>query len=109
MIKKTLKGFLFLTVLTILAGNDFINPELDQSRFCYVYGTISVVDDPRNAHFSVFVEESEGLADLIIYKEEIRLYADRKGIWHFMWALPVPGMDRNDWFCTSLPASNFSS
>jgi hypothetical protein len=70
--------------MTIYMGSDFV-PLVndDQSRFCYVYGTIVIVDDPRRAHFRVFVEETEGLADLIIFKEEIRLYADRQGIWHF--------------------------
>ncbi len=32
----------------------------------------------------MYVEESEGLADVIVFVEEIRLYADRVGIWHFM-------------------------
>jgi len=84
MIRKTFNVFLLIALVIILGGNDFVKPlDDDQSRFCYVYGTIAVVDDPRRAHFRVYVEESEGLAELIIFKEEIRLYADRQGIWHF--------------------------
>ena len=81
---------IFLTLLTFFinsyTGNDHPAPDItdDQGRFCYVYGTIAIVDDPRKAHFKVYVEETEGLADLIIYEEEISLYADRQGIWHFM-------------------------
>jgi len=84
MINKALNGFLLLSVFITFAGSGFVGPaDDDQSRFCYVYGTIAVVDDPRRAHFRVYVEESEGLADLIIFKEEIRLYADRQAIWYF--------------------------
>ena len=50
---------------------------------CDVYGQIYVSNDPRRADFRVFIEDSEAFADLIIYKEENALYADRRGIWHF--------------------------
>ncbi|MEQ9423944.1 MAG: DUF6150 family protein [Cyclobacteriaceae bacterium] len=79
--EKTLLLLAFGLILLITSGSDFKAD--DQTRFCYVYGSIAVVDDPRRAHFSVYVEESEGLADILVWEEEIRLYADRKGIWHF--------------------------
>ena len=76
-------SLILLGVMSLLPFTD--DSALEQpSRFCQIYGSIAVVDDPRRAHYKVYVEESEGLADLIVYEEEIQLYADRVGIWHFM-------------------------
>lgn len=78
--------YILLGALSIaLFGNRPVakNFESQPSRYCQIYGSVAVVDDPRMAHYKVYVEESEGLADVIVYDEEIRLYADRVGTWHF--------------------------
>jgi hypothetical protein len=36
------------------------------------------------AQFSVFIEESEGLADVRVFKEDNPLFADKAGKWHFV-------------------------
>ncbi len=80
-------SYLLLVALSFtLSGNRLIikQHKSQPSRFCQIYGSLAVVDDPRRAHFKVYIEESEGLADIIVFEEEIRLYADRVGIWYFM-------------------------
>ena len=75
----------FIVLILIVFGLTASKASMHQpSRFCRVFGSIAVVDDPRQAHLKVYVEESEGLADVIVYEEEIQLYADRVGIWHFI-------------------------
>ena len=71
-------GFL----MVILSAHTEALPE--QNRFCHVFGSIAITEDPRRSHYKVFIEDSEGLADIIVFEEEIQLYADRRGIWHFM-------------------------
>lgn len=79
-LKRALISIAFVVIM--ISGEEALVPE--QNRFCHVFGSIAVVEDPRRAHYKVYIEESEGLADLIVFDEEIKLYADRRGIWHFM-------------------------
>lgn len=53
------------------------------SQICNLYGTVFIENNPNDAHFIVYVEETEGLADMLVYQEDNRLFADRKGIWFF--------------------------
>ena len=48
---------------------------------CQLYGAVRVTDNPNEANFKVFIEESEAFADLVVYHEENRLMADEPGIW----------------------------
>jgi len=50
---------------------------------CNVYGVIFIEDNPRLAHFKVYEEASEAFADVIVFEETNRLYADSKGKWFF--------------------------
>lgn len=67
--------FLGLITLSGTASAQSIN-------FCDLYGAVYVEKDPYNAHFIVYLEETEGSADVLVYKEDNKLFADRKGIWH---------------------------
>ena len=78
-------NMLFLGLIFLSTASGMLKKEsFQQNRFCHIYGSIAVVDDPRRAQYKVYIEESEGLADIVVFEEEIRLYADRQGIWHFM-------------------------
>ncbi|MCG8474670.1 MAG: DUF6150 family protein [Cytophagales bacterium] len=48
---------------------------------CQVFGKIFYTKTKQEAQVWVYVEDSEGLADLIVYKEENELFADKAGLW----------------------------
>ena len=50
---------------------------------CSLKGSVYVTDNPHQAHFYVFVEEFEGSADLSVYAEENKLFADQPGLWYY--------------------------
>lgn len=50
---------------------------------CSLKGSVYVTDNPHRAHFYVFVEEFEGSADLSVYAEENKLFADQPGLWFY--------------------------
>ena len=54
-----------------------------QPNYCNLYGTVFIEKNPRYADFRVFVEETEGSADLWVYPIEDKLFADKPGLWHF--------------------------
>ena len=60
-----------------LAG---VNPPRE---LCQLKGSVYVTDRPEDAHFRVYVEDYETSADLVVYSEENRLFADQPGVWHF--------------------------
>lgn len=53
-----------------------------QPPHCDVYGRIYEVDDPMQAQFIVY-EGTEAFADLVVYEQRNRLYADKPGMWYF--------------------------
>lgn len=74
--------YLLLSVLffvPIVPGVSFVQPD-----YCNIYGTIYIeTKNPRDADFRVYIEETEGSADIWIYQTEEKLFADRPGLWHF--------------------------
>ena len=48
---------------------------------CQLYGVVYITENPSEANFKVFVEDSEAFADLVVFREDNRLMADRPGIW----------------------------
>ena len=69
---------LFLFFVPVFPGISLFQP-----NYCHLYGTVYFEQqDPRNADFRVFVEETEGSADIWIYKTEEKLFADKPGLWH---------------------------
>lgn len=51
---------------------------------CEVYGRIYSIGNSREADFSVYVENTEAFADIVVYKQKNALYADRPGQWSFV-------------------------
>lgn len=54
-----------------------------QTMYCDIQGSMYVVDKPHLADFIVYEEGSETFSDLIVFEQKNRLYANKKGMWHF--------------------------
>ena len=48
---------------------------------CKVFGSVHVMNEKRGADYLIYLDDSEAFADLLVFKEEHRLYADRSGFW----------------------------
>ena len=49
---------------------------------CRVFGNFYVTTDKNLADFRVHIEETEGLADLLVYQQKNKFYADKAGQWY---------------------------
>lgn len=49
---------------------------------CDIYGAIYFTQAQEWAQFRMFETDSEVFADLVIYEETNRLFADRQGLWY---------------------------
>ena len=50
--------------------------------FCQVYGAVYLESERNFADVRIFVEPTEGLARLSVFREDNILYADRPGVWY---------------------------
>ena len=53
--------------------------------FCRIYGSVYFERDPRyqaSSHFTIFEESEEAFANLVVYKEDNKLFADQPGLWY---------------------------
>lgn len=60
-------------------------PGVSGIDFCRIYGSVYFERDPRrqsSAHFKVFEETQEAFANLVVYKEDNKLFADAPGLWY---------------------------
>lgn len=55
----------------------------EEQDYCKVFGLIYETKDLREAQFRVFEEASDAFANVIIFEQENRLYADKPGHWAF--------------------------
>ena len=74
-------SFLLAVATVILCSSATPNsdPAID---YCRVYGVIYIEKDRAFADVRVYIEESEGLARMQVFREDNALYADRPGIWY---------------------------
>lgn len=52
---------------------------------CRMYGSVYLTSDPRQksyARYTVYVEKEETFADLLVFRENNKLFADRAGLWY---------------------------
>jgi len=76
-----------LSLLLVLAPAK--SPAAGPLEPCKIYGSVYLETDPSRRSYcfgTVYVEPEEAFADLIVFKEENKLFADRAGLWH---AAPV--------------------
>ncbi|WP_231402899.1 DUF6150 family protein [Hymenobacter guriensis] len=53
---------------------------------CRIYGSIFLEKDPRRrgqSFATVYVEPEEAFADVLVYEESNKLFADKTGFWYF--------------------------
>lgn len=58
---------------------------LAESAVCRLYGSVYLTSDPRQknyARYIVYVEKEEAYADLLVFKENNKLFADGPGLWY---------------------------
>ncbi|MBO2012016.1 hypothetical protein [Hymenobacter negativus] len=51
---------------------------------CKIYGSVYLETDPARrtyCHATVYVEPEEAFADMLVFKENNRLFADKVGLW----------------------------
>lgn len=48
---------------------------------CELFGAVYFVSDKTQADFSIYLEETESFADLVVFREDNALYADKSGVW----------------------------
>lgn len=54
-------------------------------EFCQIYGAVYVERDPRQRAFCAFIayeEPEEAFADLSVFCEDNKLFADKQGLWY---------------------------
>lgn len=54
-------------------------------EFCQIYGAVYLERDPAKRAFCPFIayeEPNEGFADLNVFREENKLFADQQGLWY---------------------------
>ncbi|QNF35732.1 hypothetical protein HUW51_04510 [Adhaeribacter swui] len=71
-----------------------INPVSRNPEFCNIYGSVFLTSDPkykRLARYTVYLEPEEAFANLVVFKEENKLFADNPGLWY-----PASGYDFAD-------------
>ena len=54
-----------------------------QAPYCQLSGSVTEEKEASRARFRVYREESESFADLVVFKAENALFADKPGKWHF--------------------------
>ena len=55
----------------------------NQSLICQAYGSVYEVNEPYLADLIIFEALSEVTADLLVYEQQNRLYANKPGMWYF--------------------------
>jgi hypothetical protein len=72
------------------APSPALGPRVVQSiEACRIYGSIYLETDPRrrsNCFATIYLESEEGYADLLVFKEANKLFADKAGFWYFTMA-----------------------
>ena len=76
-------GKIVTVLLVFIAATSFSGHPKPLENYCNIFGTVFIVDNPKEADFRVYIEESEGSADVWVYDTEDKLFADRPGLWYF--------------------------
>ncbi len=73
-----------LAILFLIPGNK--NEEIPESKvdYCNLYGSVYIVNQQQLGNYKVFIEDSEAFADMLVYKTDNSLYADKAGVWYFV-------------------------
>ena len=75
--------------LTLFSLADPCNmPEQDWNKtqaldICQLRGTVYITENPDEANFYLYEEDSEAFADFLIFETDNALFATEPGIWYF--------------------------
>jgi hypothetical protein len=78
-------------IITCILSN-ILNPDITQVQewgnaqqldFCALKGTVYIADNPDDANFYLYEEDSEAFADFLIYETDNALFATEPGKWYF--------------------------
>ena len=72
--------FILLLVLCSYVCEAQNNRNIDP---CQIFGTVYVEKKREDATFRVYLEESDAFANIVVYKQTNKLYADKTGFWYF--------------------------
>jgi len=74
-----------LVFISLLAGCTLISNA--QSAFlpdlCTVFGSVYETKNRNEANFKVYVENGEAFSQLVVFKADNKLFADKVGLWFF--------------------------
>lgn len=93
----------------LFATNQLVTPVVVQPaevEFCQIYGAVYLERDPsRRAYcgFIAYEEPEEAMADLNVFKEENKLFADQQGLWYI-----TPTRDFADYVVFVTPTRAFA-
>lgn len=74
--------------------------------FCRVYGSVYLERDPKRqagTQFTIYEETEDAFANLVVYKEENKLFADEPGLWYL-----APNRDFADFVIFVSPNRNLA-
>jgi hypothetical protein len=77
--------FSWLLATTPVATGPSLRPPAADAEFCQIFGAVYLERDPRQRGFCAFAayeEPDEAFADLAVFKEDNRLFADQSGLWY---------------------------
>jgi hypothetical protein len=72
----------FLIIYLIAATAQHILPFTWRFDRCNAFGSIYFTKNKNEAHFIIYIEESEAMADLKVFKTDSPLAATQAGLWH---------------------------
>lgn len=81
-------------------------PTVSAPDFCRIYGSIYFERDPRKksgTQYTIYVEPEEAFANVVVYKEDNKLFADAPGLWY-----EAPNRDFADFIVFVSPNRNLA-
>ena len=76
--KTKLNILIALTVLILTSSKS----KTYVDDYCSIYGVIYFEKNKYKADAMVYIEEEETLANLLVFEEDNRLFADEEGLWY---------------------------
>jgi hypothetical protein len=71
-----------LSLFTIGFRYKPVNKPLEAPDLCNLYGAVFIETSASFADYKVYVENVEGFADLLVFREPNQTFANKNGLWH---------------------------
>lgn len=76
-------SYCIVGVVCFLASSEVVG-QARKDQVCSIKGAIFFTTLRQQADFTVFVEETVDFADMQVFREKQRLFADKPGLWHIV-------------------------